>query len=489
MKMPFRTKLIGALFIIILTVFTGMGIYMTLYRIKEVRSEIVGNARMFVTLTSDKIGDAFLRYFKTAFFKFRAIILEQRGLNTDLENIQIIDLTGRIQYDMAQYEKGIFFAENPYSTDPFVLQNIKKMEMNINADDHLCIIVPYVDEYGVHNYSIVYHFSLKRISKEVSNVVKGSIAMGLSMLLLSVVLAVIASNRITGHLAVVSKAAKEIAEGDFNKVITIKTGDEFEDLANAFNYMTEKIREDIRELNNLIKELERRDTQKTQFLANISHELRTPLTVSIGYVDYLKKEKMGPLNEDQKHSLEIISRNLERLNKEIHSLLLVSRFTLEGVKLSYEIFDISDAIENILNNFVPEMKLKRLVVKKDIRVRLVYADKEGINTVLENLISNGIKFSEPDTNLEIKTCIINENNQEYFQFKISNHGIGIPEDQLEKIFEPFYQVDATTSRRYGGIGLGLSIARNIIEAHQGKIWAESRGGVTCFYFKIPNRRV
>jgi signal transduction histidine kinase len=168
---------------------------------------------------------------------------------------------------------------------------------------------------------------------------------------------------------------------------------------------------------------------------------------------------------------------------------LVSRFTLEGVKLSYEIFDISDAIENILNNFVPEMKLKRLVVKKDIRVRLVYADKEGINTVLENLISNGIKFSEPDTNLEIKTCIINENNQEYFQFKISNHGIGIPEDQLEKIFEPFYQVDATTSRRYGGIGLGLSIARNIIEAHQGKIWAESRGGVTCFYFKIPNRRV
>jgi signal transduction histidine kinase len=287
----------------------------------------------------------------------------------------------------------------------------------------------------------------------------------------------------------VSKAAKEIAEGDFNKVITIKTGDEFEDLANAFNYMTEKIREDIRELNNLIKELERRDTQKTQFLANISHELRTPLTASIGYVDYLKKEKMGPLNEDQKHSLEIISRNLERLNKEIHSLLLVSRFTLEGVKLFYEIFDISDAIENILNNFVPEMKLKRLVVKKDIRVRLVYADKEGINTVLENLISNGIKFSEPDTNLEIKTCIINENNQEYFQFKISNHGIGIPEDQLEKIFEPFYQVDATTSRRYGGIGLGLSIARNIIEAHQGKIWAESRGGVTCFYFKIPNRRV
>jgi len=485
MKMPFRTKLIGALFIIILTVFTGMGIYMTLSRIKEVRGEIVSNARMFVILTSDKIGDAFLRYFKTAFFRFRAIALEQKAMNIDLENIQIIDLTGRIKYDMAQYEKGISFAENPYSTDPFVLQNIKKMEMNINANDHLCIIVPYVDEYGVHNYSIVYHFSLKRISNEVSNVVKGSIAMGLSMLLLSVVLAVIASNRITGHLAVVSKAAKEIAEGDFGKVITIKTGDEFEDLANAFNFMTEKIRGNIRELNNLIEELKKRDIQKTQFLANISHELRTPLTASIGYVDYMEKEKMGSLNPDQKHSLEIIRRNLERLNKEIHSLLLVSKYTLEGIKLNPEKIDISELIENIIKNFTPEVTLKGLVIKKSFAQKTLTGDKDNIRTVVENLMGNSIKFSAPATVITIATDIENKENQKYFKFKISNYGATIPEDQLRKIFEPFYQVDATTSRKYGGIGLGLSIAQNIIEAHQGKIWAESKDGLTTFYFFIP----
>jgi signal transduction histidine kinase len=306
MKMPFRTKLIGALFLIILTVFTGMGIYMTLYRIKEVRGEIVSNARMFVILTSDKIGDAFVHHFKTAFFKFRAIALEQRAMNIDLENIQIIDLTGRIQYDMAQYEKGISLAENPYSTDSFVLQNIKKMEMNIMADDHLYIIVPYIDEYGVHSFSIVYRFTLKRMSGEVSNVVTGSVFMGFSMLLLSVVLAIIASNRITGYLKIIRDAAKDIAGGDFNRIIAIKTGDEFEDLARAFNSMSEKIRDNIWQLNNLIKELEKRDVQKTQFLANISHELRTPLTASLGYVDYLEKDKMGGLNQDQKHSLEII---------------------------------------------------------------------------------------------------------------------------------------------------------------------------------------
>jgi len=485
MRMSFRTKFIGSLFLIILVIFTAMGIYMTLNRINEVRGEIINNARMFVTLTSDKIGDAFVRYFKTAFFRFRAIVLEQKGLNIDLENIQIIDLTGRIHYDMAQYEQGVLFVEDSYSTDSFVLQNIKKMEMNIMVDDHLCVIVPYIDEYGIHNYSIVYHFTLKRMSNEVSKVVTGSIVMGLSMLLLSVVLAVIVSNRVTGHLAVVSKAAKEIADGDFNKVITIKTGDEFEDLSNAFNFMTEKIRENIRELNNLIEELKKRDIQKTHFLANISHELRTPLTASIGYVDYIKKEKMGALNPDQKHSLEIIHRNLERLNKEIHSLLLVSKYTLEGIKLKPEEIDISELIENVINNFTPEIRLKGLVIKKSFAKKELFGDKENIRTVVENLIGNSIKFSAPETAITITTDIENKENQEYFKFKISNYGATIPEDQIRKIFEPFYQVDATTSRKYGGIGLGLSIAQNIIEAHQGKIWAESREGLTTFYFIIP----
>ncbi len=485
MRMSFRAKFIGSLFLIILVIFTAMGIYMTLNRINEVRGEIINNARMFVTLTSDKIGDAFVRYFKTAFFRFRAIAFEQRAMNIDLENIQIIDLTGKIHYDMAQYEQGVFFLENHYSNDPFVLQNIKKMEMNIMADDHLCIIVPYVDEYGVHNYSIVYHFSLKRINNEVTKVVTGSVAMGLSMLLLSVVLAVIASNRITGHLAVVSETAREIANGDFSKVINIKTGDEFEDLANAFNFMTEKIRENIRELNNLIEELKKRDIQKTHFLANISHELRTPLTASIGYVDYIKKEKMGALNPDQKHSLEIIHRNLERLNKEIHSLLLVSKYTLEGIKLNPEEIDISQLIENVINNFMPEIRLKGLVIKKSFAKKELFGDKENIRTVVENLIGNSIKFSAPETAITITTDIENKENQEYFKFKISNYGATIPEDQIRKIFEPFYQVDATTSRKYGGIGLGLSIAQNIIEAHQGKIWAESKEGLTTFYFIIP----
>ncbi|MEO0094690.1 MAG: HAMP domain-containing sensor histidine kinase [candidate division WOR-3 bacterium] len=459
---------------------------MASYRVRELQTEIVTGAEMFVQLSNDKVGESFLRYFKNAFFKFRSIVISQKDLNRDLKNIQIIDLSGRIQYDMELYEKGFFSVSDiKYTNDKFVLENIKKMEINIHTDNEVCIVAPYIDEYGVHNYSIIYYFSLVRLKKELSAVVLSSVLMGVSTIILSIILSIIASNRITGHLKVLTDAARKIARGDFNQLIRIKTGDEFEDLANAFNFMTEKIRDNIRELNNLIDELRKRDAQKTHLLANISHELRTPLTASIGYVDYMEKEKMGPLSQDQKHSLEIIRRNLERLNKEIHSLLLISKYTMEGIKLKPEEFDINELIDDVINNFTPEIKLKGLVIKKSIEAKRLYADKDNLRTVIENLINNSIKFTTPETEIIFKTDMINKENQEYFRFKISNYGATIPPDQVGKIFEPFYQVDATTSRKYGGIGLGLTIAQNIIEAHQGKIWAESKEGLTSFYFIIP----
>ncbi len=490
MKLSFQTKLIISLAIIITIIFGLMGLFMANARSKELRSEIVNNAQNFVLLSTDKIGDAFLRYYKNAFFKFRSIIISNRNLNRDLKNIQIVDLKGRIYYDMNQYEKGlVFLPALKYTDDDFVLANLKKMEMKIQTNDRVCIIAPYIDEYGVHNYSIVYYFTLERLKKELKDVVVGSAVMAAVTILLGIILAYALAQRITGHLKVLSEGAKRIAQGDFSPITEIRTGDEFEDLAWAFNFMSEKIRENIRELNNLVAELKRRDAQKTQLLANISHELRTPLTASLGYVDYLAKGKMGDLNEDQKHSLEVIRRNLERLNKEIHSLLLISKYTLEGVQLNPEKFDIGELITIVIHDFTPEMRRKELSFAETLEVREIYADKNGIRTVLENLINNGIKFAYPKSMIKIQTRRVEEGDNEMFQFEISNQGPTIPQDQLEKIFEPFHQVDTDASRKYGGIGLGLSIARNIIEAHEGKIWAESKDGVNKFFFSLPQRRV
>ncbi len=487
MKLSFRTKVILALSLIIIVIFSLMGISMTLSRAQKLREEIFINALMFVNLTYDKIGDSFCRYYRNAFFKFRSLIYEQKVLSKDLENIQLLDTKGTVYYDMQTHEAGFTQIHEPHSTtDSFVLRNLKKMEITAVSNRKICIIAPYIDDSGMHNYSVVYYFNLNRLQKELSTVLTRSITMALTVIILSILLSILVSNRITSHLRILDKAARKIAEGDFDQKINIRTGDEFEKLARAFNFMSERIGENITELNRLVSELEKRDAQKTQFLANISHELRTPLTASLGYVDYLEKERMGSLNSEQKQSLNVIRRNLERLNKEIHSLLQISKYTLEGIKIGPELFKIDEMIESIIKDFAMEIKSKEITVKQDFAVDEVYGDRNNLRTVIENLISNGIKFSQKNTAIEISTSNVIRDSKMYFQFSIKNHGVVIPDTELDRIFEPFYQIDATTSRKYGGIGLGLSIARSIIEAHKGKIWAENdSGGNAKFIFIIP----
>ena len=114
-----------------------------------------------------------------------------------------------------------------------------------------------------------------------------------------------------------------------------------------------------------------------------------------------------------------------------------------------------------------------------------FGDKEYLKTVFENIFRNAIKFSPDGGEIGIKITDYQENNKKFVCFTISNQGPMIPKSKLKRIFEPFFQVDRSTRKKHGGIGLGLSIARIIIEAHKGKIWAESNENITTFNFAIP----
>ncbi|MGQ9534909.1 MAG: sensor histidine kinase, partial [bacterium] len=196
----------------------------------------------------------------------------------------------------------------------------------------------------------------------------------------------------------------------------IKTGDEFEDLANAFNSMAAEIKRNIKDLNDLVKEL-----------AHI----------------------------------------------------------LEGIKLQPQKFSLEETINSVLSNFQPHLQNKKLVVNQELKVKEIVADKERLTIVLENLIANAIKFADPCTEINLITSRYSENSKDYFLFRITNRGAEIPQDKTEIIFEPFYQIDSSTSRRYGGVGLGLTIAKNIIEAHYGRIKVHSKNGFVTFEFIIP----
>lgn len=488
MKISFRTKVVTMMTLGIIILFLIIGVTFSITRANDLKTNIISEANNFVRLTKNEIGDAYIRYYETAFFRFREIIVHLTELSLDIENIQIVGLDKIIHYEsgISEREKLLLSRVQYVMTDPFIIEHIKKMELHQKFAKNLIIVAPYINEYGVHNYSIVYTFSLERLNAGIAKLQQNTIMLCVGIILVGLLTSSLFANRITNHLISLSTVAKKIAGGDFNQVVDIKTNDEFEELAKAFNFMTSEIRKDVRNLKNMVNELKRRDKEKTLFLANLSHELRTPLTASLGYVDYMEKGKLGKITSEQTHSLAIIKRNLRRLTEEIRSLLDMSKYSLRSIKLKLTSVSTQDLIEPVLIDFRPDIELKKLRININCSENLKpYGDKEYLMTVFENIFRNAIKFSPDAGEINIGTTDYEEKNKKFVCFAITNQGPMIPKKKFDKIFEPFYQLDRSTKKRHGGIGLGLSIARIIVVAHKGRIWAESDKDLTTFKFIIP----
>lgn len=231
----------------------------------------------------------------------------------------------------------------------------------------------------------------------------------------------------------------------------------------------------IRELNRL----------KSNFLSMVSHELRTPLTTILGYITYLKTEKAGSLNQAQKDCLIISEEEAELLNHLIEELLDLSKIETGQFKVNLEGVNLSGVISKAISSLKLLAQKQEVTLENDIpeNLPLVLADKERILQVVVNLIENGIKFNRRGGKVSIYASNHSQDNK--LLFSVSDTGIGIPEDKLEKIFDTFYQVDSSRKRRYGGCGLGLAISKTILKLHHGAIWAESKiGAGSKFTFEL-----
>jgi len=271
-------------------------------------------------------------------------------------------------------------------------------------------------------------------------------------------------------------AAQELEKGNFKIRTNIKTSDELAQLSEAFN-------RSALALSKMEEERERLDKSKSEFLSITSHELRTPITPLKAQLQMLQQEYFGALTEKQKESLTIVLRNTERLNKIIEDFLEISRIEAARLKFAFRKTNLHETVNEtigFMTGFAKEKNIT-LVARMD-NLPIVEIDPDRISQVLRNLVHNAIKFSPPESTIEINV-VLQEN---FIQFSVKDQGIGLNiEDQL-RVFEPFYQVEGSLSRNYGGTGLGLTICRGIIEAQKGKIWIESKPGVgSTFYFTVP----
>jgi two-component system sensor histidine kinase BarA len=246
------------------------------------------------------------------------------------------------------------------------------------------------------------------------------------------------------------------------------------------NETLKKQQEELQEAN---RQLARANRLKSEFLASVSHELRTPLTSIIAFVELLLEGTAGELTGQQKEYLEDVLRGSQRLMTSINAILDMAKIEARKMTLKNSSFSLAELIREIEHRMDPVALKKNLELEVDLEGELVvYADKQKIEQVIVNLVGNAIKFTPAGG----KVTITARQKEKEILVWVADTGIGIKEEDQEYIFEAFRQVDGSSTRSHQGTGLGLALAKNLVEMHGGTIWVESRPGLgSTFYFTIP----
>jgi len=238
-------------------------------------------------------------------------------------------------------------------------------------------------------------------------------------------------------------------------------------------------------LQTAVQRLQDVDRLKSNFLATMSHELRTPLTSVIGYSEMLLEGLAGTLSEEQREYVQTILSKADQLLQLITALLDVSLLESGQTEMESAEVGLGEVLDSVVASFAPQAQKRGVAV--DIRGAPLRAlgDRRKIRQVLWNLVSNAVKFSRDHTRVAIEVrpgLIVPVEIGGAARGKWGAHvvvrdaGIGISRDQLAHIFEPFFQVDSSSTREYGGTGLGLTLAKAYVEAHGGRIWVDSTPG-------------
>ena len=285
------------------------------------------------------------------------------------------------------------------------------------------------------------------------------------VMIAAVFAAYVMTERLIRPLRVITETAKKYGKGDFSERVPIEGDDEVAELAGA--------------LNNMAESLDSLEKMRNSFLANISHDLRTPMTTISGFIDGITS---GAIPEDKhEYYLGVISAEVHRLSRLVTQLLDVSRLESGERKFNFTNFDIAEMARIILISFEQKIESKRLDVgfETDSDEMYVYADEDAIYQVLYNLCHNAIKFSNEGGKFIIRISV---NQDKKVQVSVFDEGQGISGEDTKMVFDRFFKTDKSRGLDKNGVGLGLYISKTIMDAHDEKIWVESKDEQNCEFF-------
>lgn len=221
-------------------------------------------------------------------------------------------------------------------------------------------------------------------------------------------------------------------------------------------------------------ELKHINQMKDDFLATISHELRTPLTSILGLCEVLLTGRMGALQDEQVHSLRKVLNQSHNLVRLINQLLEIRNFTHGESQMELSPLAFHAAVDRQVESQSAAFEKKgvRLLRQFSDQALWVRANEENLTKVVEHLVSNGLKFTPKGGTVTVETRRLDSG---HVQFKVTDTGLGIPPEALPHVFQKFFHADQSLTRPYGGMGLGLAYCKEVVEAHGGRIWIESKG--------------
>lgn len=239
-----------------------------------------------------------------------------------------------------------------------------------------------------------------------------------------------------------------------------------------------------------ITELQARDALKTQFLANISHDLRTPLTAIVTHAEILREGIVGALSARQLESVQGIIGGGHQLLGMVSEILTYAKGQANQLELHVAPFDLAQAVAQVaaLNEALVARKSLELETSVPAELPPIHGDRDKVLHILGNLLGNAISFTPSHGRVWVRARLAANGSVPEVLVEVGDSGIGIAAEHHALVFQEFAQVDASPSRQHHGTGLGLTIARRLVELHGGRIWLESElGAGSRFYFTLPVR--
>jgi signal transduction histidine kinase len=532
-----KLKIFFPLLVILLVVFLTSSLVIIERESKAAKDTIINTASSFSSLSIVYVIANYNIYYGSGFYTFAEIIDNLMKLNTNLVELQIVDVNGKILFDSTEIVDGKY-DENTYGGRVLDNETLKSRvgdptsSLFLNEKTRrVDIVEPYIEETGRHAYTVRYIFSLSNLDTMTQEmIITTSLYSGIFIIVSFLLIFFLFNYFISAPIGELTKGARLMSKGTLGYEVKIKSKDEIGELATAFNTMSadlkasrdnledysknlEKLvavrtkeleektkrlqqinqdltvaREELSTLNKNLegrvqdrtKEVEKLLKQKDEFINQLGHDLKNPLGPLINLIPLLEEQET---DSTKKEWLTVLHRNADYMKNLVVKTLELAVLNSPNTRFSIELMNLFKEVDQILENkkiLVDENKIR---ISNKINHKLyVKADRLRLEELLTNIVENSVKYSQDDCRITIDA----EQTNDFVKISITDNGIGMTKEQIERIFDEFYKADSAR-HDIKNTGLGMSICKRIVEKHGGNIWVESPGlgkGTTVF-FSLP----